>query len=223
MDFENWGKKASILKNNRKDRKKTEDTVWYRSGSATNSAASSHFGSRAARLSGTGNHRVLQRYNVSLPADSTFILTGWGKANADPNGVAAKTNDSDSYFGLIAHLYYSDGNDDVFYCPFDVYYTGWQYTEDIAVPKSATNGATITKIYIAAAYDNNFGAAYIDDGDLVDCSLAAQLLISEQFVPHHNEENEDGCMDFPERQPMRVTDEQAKMLIEKTQRKGSAS
>ena len=142
----------------------TAVTGWYRQGNGTIAAAGSPlFGSNALLLSGTGNQRALQHLDCSFSADTTFILSGWGSAHADPDGAKEKSVDSDTYYGLILHLYYSDGEDDVFYYPFDVYDAQWQYTQGVAVAKSAGDGAKITDIYIAAAYDNNFGTAYFDN------------------------------------------------------------
>ena len=36
--------------------------------------------------------------------------------------------------------------------------------------------------------------------------MAENLLPPDQFIAYHNEENDDGCMDIQERQPIRVTD-----------------
>ncbi|MGM9554590.1 MAG: DNRLRE domain-containing protein, partial [Faecousia sp.] len=142
----------------------TAITGWYKQGSGTIGTESNPlFGSKALSLSGTGNQRALQHLDVSLPTDTTFLLSGWGKANANPDGKTEKSAASDTYFGLILHLYYSDGKDDVFYYPLDVYDTQWQYTQGVAVAKSAGDNATITEIYIAIAYDYNFGTAYYDN------------------------------------------------------------
>ena len=58
-------------------------------------------------------------------------------------------------------------------------------------------------------------AAAIPSITIIDRSMAEQFLPLEQFVQYHNEDTDDGCMDIPERQSIRVTDEQAKKLIEK--------
>ena len=56
---------------------------------------------------------------------------------------------------------------------------------------------------------------YIGEESLIDRSMAENLLPPDQFIAYHNEEANDGCMDIPERRPIRVTDGQAKKLIEK--------
>lgn len=65
------------------------------------------------------------------------------------------------------------------------------------------------------AYPYSSYKEYIGNSDLIDRGMAEQLLPAEQFVQYHNEEAEDSCMDIPEQQPIRFTDEQAKKLIEK--------
>lgn len=135
---------------------------WYRIGSAAVQSTASYYGTTALTLPANGYHRILQSVSLNAPLESTFVLSGWAKANADPDSVTKKEADTDPYFGLIARVYYSDGTSEPFYFSFDPLYDGWQYREGIIVPQM-TGTATITAILVVGAYDYNINSACMDN------------------------------------------------------------
>ncbi len=144
--------------------------TWYKTGTASPSVETvSLFGGKAIKLEGNfadsdNYQRISRKVPVFAPLGSTFILSAWAKAAADPHSVAAKTVETDTYFGLILRFHYSDGTEsDAMYYPFDPYYRDWQYMQGIAVPEKTGDDITIEYITIVVAYDNNINTAYIDN------------------------------------------------------------
>lgn len=104
-----------------------------------------------------------QNITVNAPAGSTFMLSGWGKANALPDSVAQKSSDDQPYFGLVARIYYADGSSEPFYFSFDPYFSDWQERSGILMPSEANQNKAITSVTVVAAYDNNANTAYFDN------------------------------------------------------------
>ena len=145
---------------------------WYYSGNASirsndsgnTNSANTNFGTHGVRINGgSGMQRIGQEIKINAPAGTTFLLSGWGKANALPDSVAEKTTDTQAYFGLIARLYYADNTSDVYYFPFDAYYSDWQQKEGIIAPKKGNQGKAITRAIVVASYDNNINTAWFDN------------------------------------------------------------
>jgi len=145
----------------------SSDTHWYKTGTATISSASgTYFGSKAVKLPGRDDYqRISRSIPVNAPLSSTFILSAWAKAAADPTSEPTQVSSGtpNPYFGLILRFYYSDGTNEAQYYPFDPYYHGWQYMQGIAVPQKTTSGVTISSITIVVAYDDNINTAYFDN------------------------------------------------------------
>ena len=141
---------------------------WYYFGSAAVvNDSTARFGAKSLRVSGgSGNRRIGQDIPLNASAGSTFLISGWGKADALPSGVTEKSSDDQPYFGLVARLYYADGTSDVYYFPFDPYFSDWQERSGVLVPKEANQGKLITKATVVAAYDNNANTAYFDNVSL---------------------------------------------------------
>ena len=138
---------------------------WYYFGSAAVvNDSTARFGAKSLRVSGgSGNRRIGQDIPLNASAGSTFLISGWGKADALPSSVTEKSSDDQPYFGLVARLYYADGTSDVYYFPFDPYFSDWQERSGVLVPKEANQGKLITKATVVAAYDNNANTAYFDN------------------------------------------------------------
>ncbi len=144
---------------------------WYYVGNASllsegSSSPEILFGNQVLRVNGgSGAHRASQEIIVNAPAGSAFLLSGWGKANALPSSVAAMSNETNPYYGLIARLYYGETIDksEVFYLPFDAYSSDWQQRSGIMMPSEANKDRIIKKIVVVAAYDNNANTAYFDN------------------------------------------------------------
>ena len=145
---------------------------WYYSGNASirsndsgnTNSANTNFGTHGVRINGgSGMQRIGQEIKINAPAGTTFLLSGWGKANALPDSVAEKTTDTQAYFGLIARLYYADNTSDVYYFPFDAYYSDWQQKGGIIVPKKGNQDKAITHAVVVASYDNNINTAWFDN------------------------------------------------------------
>ena len=113
----------------------------------------------------TAQKRVSQTISVNAPLNTTFMLSGWGKANSVALSQEGKTNDTqvDRKFGIMATLTYSDNSTEEQYVSFNPNVTGWQYAAMAIVPKKANETLTITSITVAAAYDFNANTMYFDD------------------------------------------------------------
>ena len=136
---------------------------WYYSGNVS-FPSGAHFGSKMAKINGrSGAQRISQNTKVNAPAGSTFLLSGWGKANALPDSVAQKSSDDQPYFGLVARIYYADGTSEPFYFSFDPYFSDWQERSGILMPSEANQNKAITSVTVVAAYDNNVNTAYFDN------------------------------------------------------------
>ena len=125
-----------------------------------------NFGAKVAKINGrSGPQRVSQNITVNAPAGSTFLLSGWGKANALPDSVPAISPETQNrpYYGLVARLYYADGSSEPFYFSFDPYFSEWQERSGILMPSEANQNKAITSVTVVAAYDNNANTAYFDN------------------------------------------------------------
>ena len=97
--------------------------------------------------------------------DTTFILSGWGKANSVAGTAKEHTTGTEKYFGLVAAIQYTDGTTENHYVSFDDNLTDWQYASGIVVPKQSSK--TIDTITVHCAYDYNANTAYFDNISLI--------------------------------------------------------
>ena len=141
---------------------------WYYSGNVAFESGGL-FGSKVAKIEGrSGSQRISQNITLNAPAGSTFLLSGWGKANALPSSVPALTPETKDYpyYGLVARLYYDDGASEPFYFSFDPYSSDWQERSGILMPSEANQNKQIISVTVVTAYDNNANTAYFDNVSL---------------------------------------------------------
>lgn len=135
---------------------------WTNSGNAVQTTADAIEGSTSITMTGkpSEERRVMQTVPLNCPANNTFILSGWGKANS----VYCPSNKEDSsskrIFGFIATFNYSDGTSEPHTIQFNSDNTDWQYVSQALVPKQSDK--TLTSLTISAAYDYNANTAYFD-------------------------------------------------------------
>ena len=138
---------------------------WYYAGNVS-FVGGGLFGSKMAKIYGrTDAQRISQNITVNAPAGSTFLLSGWGKANALPDSVPAISPETQDrpYYGLVARIYYADGTSEPYYFSFNPYFAGWQERSGILMPSEANQSKSITSVTVVAAYDNNINTAYFDN------------------------------------------------------------
>ncbi len=125
------------------------DTEVYRGhvGSVTGSAASAK--------------SVYQTIPLNVPADTTFMVSGWARANSVKLGVPEHDDaDPERRFGLSVILTYSDNTTEEHYASFNPENIGWQYLTAAVVPEK---DLTVTSAKVAFVYDYNCNTAYFDD------------------------------------------------------------
>ena len=125
-------------------------------------------GTNAVRLSGNvgEQRRVSQNVTVNAPAGSTFLVSGWAKANAAPSFNSDTTNPAatERFFGLCITITYADSTSEKQYIPCCTDTSNWQYVTGTIVPKEANMSKAIAAVQVAPAYDNNLpGFAYFDN------------------------------------------------------------
>ena len=123
--------------------------------------------------------RASQRIHINkVCTDTTFLLSGWGKAASAADTVesfdwqygSSITNlHTKRYFGLIARCMYTDSSGsahcDYHYMPFNDNYDDWQFASCVIVPTKyyQTSGMTLTYIDVYIVYDNNFNTMSVDN------------------------------------------------------------
>ena len=96
---------------------------------------------------------VYQTIPLNVPANTTFMVSGWARANSvDLHG--------NRRFGLSVILTYSDGTTEEQYAFFNPENVGWQYLTAAVVPEK---DLTVTSAKVAFVYDFNCNTAYFDD------------------------------------------------------------
>ncbi len=120
-----------------------------------------HSGSKALKLTGGSNKQSVYSRNtgITLTASeaqkTTFLLSGWAKANSAPTWDANRT------FQISAEIKYSDGTNQYVTAKFNYQAEDqWQYVSIPVVPKHAK---AVTDITVHCSYKNNLGNAYFDD------------------------------------------------------------
>ncbi|MBQ6430860.1 MAG: hypothetical protein IJJ99_03165 [Oscillospiraceae bacterium] len=119
-------------------------------------------GSNAIQITGhTGLDRnAYQDVFVSENYRTTYILSGWAKANSLPFDAKAAYTSSERFFGLKARIFYTDNTTEDTFIPFNCYCGDWQYVSGVVVPKKTV---AVSKIRVFADYNHNAGAAIFDD------------------------------------------------------------
>ena len=66
-----------------------------------------------------------------------------------------------------------------------------------------------------SAYENSSYNEYFKNSDLIDSSFVFEIISKDEFASFNNEKVFDGCLDIDENPKVKVTDEQARKIIEK--------
>ena len=114
------------------------------------------------------NANISQTVIVNLPGTETYVLSGWGAANAVPDNVDTAEDwaqDTTKTFGLRAILTYTDGTTEYTYIPFNADITGWQFTSTMIIPGEPSK--TVATITVVCAYEKNGNNAGFDNISLV--------------------------------------------------------
>ena len=113
---------------------------------------------------------IYQTIPLKASTNTTFMLTGWAKANSIdlikhiPDDPSKEVLPEDNRtFGLTATLTYSDGTTSTHHASFNPDNTLWQYTALAVVPDEKADGVTVTSAKVAFVYDYNCNTAYFDD------------------------------------------------------------
>ena len=100
----------------------------------------------------------LQTIQLRLPAETSFTLSGWAKADSVPTeGEEGRT------YRLVAQLKYSDGVYEEQSLDYNAEVREWQYGSVGIVPKRQGQGLTLEQVVIYLSYDRNANSAYFDD------------------------------------------------------------
>ncbi|MBE6946287.1 MAG: RHS repeat-associated core domain-containing protein [Ruminococcaceae bacterium] len=126
------------------------------------------------------NFHYSQTVNINASSNSTYILSGWGKAtSAMNNGIALHgNNDGDTevegqtsstapFFGFIVKIVYADSSlaPEYQHVSFNHDCTDWQYVTGVIVPEEKDQ--TVSTMTVSLAYDYNLNFALFDDVALV--------------------------------------------------------
>ena len=118
------------------------------------------------------NGNAWQDVSLNNPASTTYILSGWARADAIPDtATPAGSADYDQFkqFGMRVLIYYSDGKYEYQYVPFCPDLTPWQFASMAIVPKrGAESGLKVTKIKVLLAYEKNANTACFDNISLIE-------------------------------------------------------
>ena len=116
---------------------------------------------RSGTTTATGNYTSTAGFTETLPvnksADTTFVLSGWAKANS------VAITDDDRKFGLAAVISYTDGTTETVETAFTPDNPNWQYTSTAVVAKEENKNKTISTIAVKTQYNNNANTAYFKD------------------------------------------------------------
>ncbi len=126
------------------------------------------------------NFHYSQTVNINASSNSTYILSGWGKAiSAMNNGIAlhgnndgktivdGQTSSTAPFFGFIVKIVYADSSlaPEYQYVSFNHDCTDWQYVTGVIVPEEKDQ--TVSTMTVSLAYDYNLNFALFDDVALV--------------------------------------------------------
>ena len=111
---------------------------------------------------GARNDRFIsQQFYANCGSNTTFILSGWGKADSAPNATNENTSLPEPFFGLIAEITYTDTTTvEQHRFAFPSNTNEWQFVSGMLVPKRADK--TIQKIIVYCAYYDEINTAWFD-------------------------------------------------------------
>ncbi len=127
----------------------------------------------ALKLTGEPDNADVKFYQdvpINLPGTESFMVSGWVRANAAPDGEdPADTGyypiGNKKRCGLRAMIHYSDDTEEFHYVPFDPDVEEWQFASLALVPKLPDKH--ISYIRIMGTYEKNVNEAYFDNLSLV--------------------------------------------------------
>ncbi|MCF0137678.1 MAG: RHS repeat protein, partial [Oscillospiraceae bacterium] len=136
------------------------------SGASYTTEGTTKFGSGVFKAAGAANKNIHISQDVFIhdTEPGTYILSGWGKAEAV--GSSEPTyNGVQPYFGMLAAVVYeSSSAEEWHFIPFSSDYTDWQYACGIVVPEKS-DPVRLIRVYLF--YTNNANTAYFDNISLV--------------------------------------------------------
>ena len=100
----------------------------------------------------------LQTISLDLPAETSFTLSGWAKADSVPISEGDGRT-----FRLVAQLKYSDGVYEEQSLDFNTSVKEWQYGSVGIVPKRQGQNLTLQQVVVYLSYDRNANTARFDD------------------------------------------------------------
>ncbi len=126
---------------------------------------------KVAKLVGAPNGQKSASQTVTLnsPLDTTFMLSGWARANsADLIEECEEAVEADEVkrprkFGLKALLTYSDSSTEEKFISFNPDNVNWQYVSLAIVPQHADQTVSLASITVSAVYDYNANVMFFDD------------------------------------------------------------
>ena len=108
-----------------------------------------------------------QTITVNAPQSTTFMLTGWARANSvdivPEDGITTDAAKANRKFGMRATLTYSNGSTEEHYVSFNPDVTAWQYASLAIVPNPQDKTLTVKSIKVAVVYEYNANTMYFDD------------------------------------------------------------
>ncbi|MBR5488527.1 MAG: DNRLRE domain-containing protein, partial [Firmicutes bacterium] len=109
-----------------------------------------------------------QTIQINRSSDTTFLLSGWSKADSVPDIEKKGNDDTKKFWGLTLKLVYADDNNTEEYhsLPFAAYSTEWQYASMAIVPKEANK--TISHAELTCCYYRNANTARFDSISLTE-------------------------------------------------------
>ncbi len=107
----------------------------------------------------TTENNVSQSIVLGVPKETTFVLSGWAKADAVFDGLGLERGTKNTRkFALTAKIDYYTGDPDYVSADFNPDYSGWQYACAAVVPRD-----DVYSITVYLNYDHNVNTAYFDD------------------------------------------------------------
>jgi hypothetical protein len=108
-----------------------------------------------------------QTIALNCDANTTFMLSGWARANSVDIISEGETRDNtrkdNRKFGLKAVITYSDNTTEDHYVSFNPDNTAWQYASLAIVPKTEDESLSVKSITVYVCYDYNANSMYFDD------------------------------------------------------------
>ncbi|MBQ3011166.1 MAG: DNRLRE domain-containing protein, partial [Oscillospiraceae bacterium] len=118
----------------------------------------------------TETQSAIQTVIVDAPQTTTFMLSGWAKANSVLIPIPGKSDAAyaeNRSFGLCATLTYSNGSTEAHYVAFNPDITEWQYAAMAIVPQTKNTDLNVESVTVEVVYEHNANTMYFDDVCLI--------------------------------------------------------